>query len=98
MLCVGSLLCVLFLCVVRCSCLPQDRNKVVRVLNELEKYLEENKGAGNELLELEEETKAFEAKLTEAKNKIDPILGKLYTPTSHESNDDEEASDMHEEL
>lgn len=69
------------------------------MLNELEKFLEENKGAGNELIELEEETKNFEAKLTEAKNKIDPILGKLYTPTSHDSSDDDDSSsDMHEDL
>ncbi len=81
-----------------CLCLLclQDRNSVVKSLNALAQWLEENKGAGSELLELEEETKAFEAKLMETKAKVDPILGKLYTPSSSSAESDD--SDVHEEL
>ena len=65
-------------------------------------WLDEKKDTNNamELHELQEDMKAFEAKLVELRAKIDPILGKLYGGDSSRrgsssSNDDE---DLHEEL
>lgn len=70
-------------------------NSVTRTLNAGAQWLEENKGAGAELHELEEETKAFEAKLAELKAQIDPKIGQLYTPTGNTADEEETG---HEEL
>ena len=71
-------------------------NSITKSLNAAAQWMEENKGAGAELHELEEETKAFEAKLIELKAAVDPKIGKLYTPASNNAADDEETG--HEEL
>jgi heat shock protein 5 len=72
-------------------------NTVTKALNAAAQWMDENKGAGSELHELEEETKSFEAKLVELKAKVDPIVGKLYTPTSNTAEDDSDEP-LHEEL
>jgi heat shock protein 5 len=75
-----------------------DKRSVTAALDAAVSWMDEKKETNNalELHELQEDIKAFEAKLAELRAKIDPLLGKLYTPTSRGSSSDDE--DLHEEL